>query len=186
MNIKYFCEFLTYFSENFHLLSCSESRRRCSHDCAKELLRSLIVLQWPMILTNEEKPVLCSNKISLYDRLYASLTWQVLLDHVHRSSATGTGYEEEQGQPIRQKADNFLTWSAGTMDRTLSRRITFVGYIQEIINGSQRPFRSHMMQNCTASLSIQNNSRTGIWFLWDLTSDSASAMSLYSLILVKM
>jgi len=161
-------------------------RRRYSHDCTKVLLCSLIVLQWPMILTNEEKHVLCSNKISLYDRLHTSVIRQVPLDHVHRSSATGTGYEEEQGQPIRQKADKFLTRTAGTLDRALPRLSTFICYKQEIINGSHWPFRNHIMQNCTASLSVQNNSRTGIWFSWDLTSDSATAMCLYSLVMVEM
>ena len=262
-----FVSMLTYFSEIFHLLSSSESRR-CSHDCTKELLRSLCCSDqwfWLMkrnlfcVVKRSPCPIGCrarlkrdgtraetrfglsekwtspfksagesvqstagsrgvrisgqtmdrhvprhsarvvatlSNRLFPLPRvtvchhvsngLYASVARQVPLDHVHRSSATGTGYGEEQGQPIRQKADKLLTSSAGAMDRTLPRLSTFVCYIHEIINRSHWLFRNHMTQKCTASLSVHNNSRTGIWFSWDLTCDSATDMCLHSLILVKM
>jgi hypothetical protein len=146
----------------------------------------MIVLQWPMILTNAEKPVLCSSMISLNDQLYASVTRQVPLDHVQRSSATWTGYEEEQGQPIRQKVDKFLSWSEGTMDRTLPRLSTFVCCILEIINGSHWPFRKHMMLSAQRLCPYITTREPDIWFSWDLTSYSATNMCLHSIILVKM
>ena len=173
---------LIYFSDNFHLL-CSESIRRCPHDCTKELLRSLIVLQWSIVLNNAEKPVLCSNKISLYDRLYASVTRQVPLDHVHRSSATGTGYEEEQGQPIRQKADKFLTRRAGTLDRTGQDR---TGHYHVLV----LPFAKYS-KSSTEVIGPQRLCpyiklrEPGVWFSWDMTWDSATAMCVRSLTLVK-
>ena len=174
----------TYFSEIFHLLSSSESRR-CSHDCTKNCYAHWLCCsdQWFWLMKRNLFCVVTRSPCAIG----CTLQWQDRFRWTTSIEVQQPELATRKNKVNRYEGKLISFWHEG---RHIGQNTTMSQYFRLLHTRKHQRKSLALSEPHDAKLhsvsALHNNSRTGTWFSWDLTSDSATAMCLHSLILVRM